>query len=135
MSREANFWKQLRTNSRSIDRKLLFTRVENSAMPGTPDVFMCDESGRFHLIELKTTSANAVRLSPHQVSFLMRHSHASCWIAIKKQTKKYKPVVYLFSAGDAIALAKDGIGGATPVAAFPTPVDWRIFFNTIAPLN
>ena len=135
MSREAIFWKQLRTNSRSIDRKLQFTRVENSAGLGFPDVLMCDEQGRLHLIELKTTSANAVRMSPHQVSFLTRHSHASCWIAIKKETKKYKPVVYLFSAGDAIALAKDGIGGATPVAAFPTPVDWRIFFNTIAPLN
>lgn len=102
-------------------------------MPGTPDLLMCDEQGRLHLIELKTTLGNSLRLSPHQVSFLTRHSHASCWIAIKKETKKYKPVVYLFSAGDAIALAKDGIGGAIPVAAFPTPVDWRLFFSTISP--
>ena len=52
VSPEAQLWSQLRTN-KPIERRFELTRVENSAVPGTPDVMVCDDNGDIHLIELK----------------------------------------------------------------------------------
>ena len=48
-------------------------RLENSSLLGTPDLLVCNASGHFFTIELKTTKANKIRFSPHQISFHERH--------------------------------------------------------------
>ena len=101
-------------------------------MPGVPDTLFCDSYGQFHLIELKVCVANAVRLSPHQVSFLTRHAHASAWVLIKKQPFKDRAhSVLLYSGADAIALATDGLAGAEPAGQWRNPVPWADVFNLV----
>jgi len=95
---------------------------------------LCDERGRIHLIELKCTGANAVRLSPHQVSFMVRHEHASVWIAVKRDGAKKGKTLFLFSGSDAIAVAERGIAGAA-AREFRYPVIWNDVFQVIAPLD
>ena len=48
-------------------------RLENSSLLATPDLLVCNASGHFFTIELKTTKANKIRFSPHQISFHERH--------------------------------------------------------------
>jgi hypothetical protein len=119
---------------KATQREILPTRIETAAAPGVPDVMLCDEQGRIHLIELKCTAANAVRLSPHQVSFLIRHEHASVWIAVKRDGAKGK-TLFLFDGSDAIAVAERGIAGAKAHGEFPFPVLWNAVFDLIAPLE
>tara|TARA_R100001244_G_scaffold107698_1_gene79794 strand:- start:647 stop:937 length:291 start_codon:yes stop_codon:yes gene_type:complete len=94
---------------------------------------LCDEQGRIHLIELKCTAANSVRLSPHQVSFLIRHEHASVWIAVKRDGAKGK-TLFLFPGTDAIGIARRGIAGGAARGEFRYPVIWNDVFELISPI-
>ena len=102
VSPEAQLWSQLRTN-KPIERRFELTRVENSAVPGTPDVMVCDDNGDIHLIELKICTANAVRLSPHQIAFLTRHAHARAWIIVKRTPRSGTATVLVYRGADAVA--------------------------------
>ena len=48
-------------------------RLENNSLLGTPDLLACNTSGHFFTVELKVTKSNKVRLSPHQISFHVKH--------------------------------------------------------------
>ena len=48
-------------------------RLENNSLLGTPDILACNTSGHFFTVELKVTKSNKVRLSPHQISFHVKH--------------------------------------------------------------
>jgi hypothetical protein len=103
-------------------------------MPGVPDLLVCDESGKLHLIELKFTKTNAVELRPHQVSFLSKHKHASTWILIKKWPQKTdNPEVFLFRGSDAVDLRMDGLSKVEPALRFEQPVDWKQIWGLICP--
>ena len=119
---------------KATQREILPTRIETSAAPGVPDVMLCDEQGRIHLIELKCTAANAVRLSPHQVSFMVRHEHASVWIAVKRDGAKGK-TLFLFPGTEAIGIARRGIVGGKAHGEFRYPVIWNDVIELIAPLE
>ena len=119
---------------KATQREIQPTRIETAAAPGVPDVMLCDEQGRIHLIELKCTSANAVRLSPHQVSFLIRHEHASVWIAVKRDGAKGK-TLFLFPGTEAIGIARRGIVGGKAHGEFRYPVIWNDVIELIAPLE
>ena len=56
---------------------VILTRIENASTPGIPDILLCDEKNNFHLIELKVSKGNVVKLSPHQVAFAVKHSEAN----------------------------------------------------------
>ena len=124
----------MRTGLKATSREILPTRIETAAAPGVPDVMLCDERGCIHLIELKCTGANAVRLSPHQVSFMIRHEHASVWIAVKRDGAKKGKTLFLFSGSDAIAVAERGIAGAEPHGVLDYPVIWNECFQLVAPI-
>jgi len=103
-------------------------------MPGVPDLLVCDESGKLHLIELKFTKTNAVELRPHQVSFLSKHKHASTWILVKKWPQKTDdPEIYLFRGEDAVDLRMDGLSKVEPVIVFGKRVDWEKLWGLICP--
>ena len=119
---------------KATQREIQPTRIETAAAPGVPDVMLCDEQGRIHLIELKCTAANAGRLSPHQVSFLIRHEHASVWIAVKRDGAKGK-TLFLFPGTEAIGIARRGIVGGKAHGEFRYPVIWNDVIELIAPLE
>jgi len=115
--------------------KILPTRLESWALPGVPDVMLCDEKGNFHLVELKFCNGNKVGLRPHQVSFLTRHQHASVWVLVKHQKINEKDFrIILYKGEEAVNLVMDGIKGSQKTAEFKGPfIDWESVFNTISP--
>ena len=73
MKPEKKLWHEIKTINIENNCKLSFTRLENSAAHGTPDLLGYNSSGHFFTVELKVTKTNKVRLSPHQISFHIRH--------------------------------------------------------------
>ena len=67
---EKVLWRELkRTKS-----KIVWTRLENRSLLGTPDLLGYNDTGRFFTVELKLTSVNKIRFSPHQISFHVKHN-------------------------------------------------------------
>ena len=69
---ERQLWKKLKNESKRIS----WTRLENWALFGTPDLLGYAPSGNFFTVELKSTGlkkSNLVRFSPHQISFHIKH--------------------------------------------------------------
>ena len=69
---ERQLWKKLKNETTGI----LWTRLENWALFGTPDLLGYANSGTFFTVELKVTAPkkpNFVRFSPHQISFHIKH--------------------------------------------------------------
>tara|TARA_R110002073_G_C9359549_1_gene571311 strand:- start:76 stop:468 length:393 start_codon:yes stop_codon:yes gene_type:complete len=69
---ERQLWKKLKNETTGIS----WTRLENWALFGTPDLLGYSSSGTFFTLELKTTTPknpNFVRFSPHQISFHIKH--------------------------------------------------------------
>ena len=52
-------------------------RLENNSLLGTPDLLAYNTSGHFFTIELKVTSGNKIKFSPHQIAFHVRHPNNS----------------------------------------------------------
>ena len=108
------------------------TRIESWAVPGVPDVDVCDEHGRFHKIELKSTASDKVGLRPHQVSYMTRHQHASCWILVRKTLTEGGHAVFLYHARQAVDVWAEGCK-VRPILRLDSPVDYDVLFDTISP--
>jgi len=50
-------------------------RLENNSLHGTPDLLVSNARGHFFTIELKVTSGNKIKFSPHQIAFHVKHPH------------------------------------------------------------
>tara|TARA_R100001480_G_scaffold52261_1_gene65628 strand:+ start:572 stop:958 length:387 start_codon:yes stop_codon:yes gene_type:complete len=73
---ERQLWKKLKNEC----KRITWTRLENWALFGTPDLLGYAPSGNFFTLELKTTTPknpNFVRCSPHQISFHLKHPRNS----------------------------------------------------------
>jgi len=66
---ETKFWREIKKNTPQIS----WTRVENSSALGTPDLLGYNVNSHFFTLELKVTSGNKIRFSPHQIAFHVRH--------------------------------------------------------------
>jgi len=66
---ETKFWREIKKSTPEIS----WTRVENSSALGTPDLLGYNVNSRFFTLELKVTSGNKIRFSPHQIAFHVRH--------------------------------------------------------------
>ena len=53
--------------------KIIWNRLENLSLSGTPDLLGYNTSGHFFTVELKVTKSNKVRFSPHQIAFHFKH--------------------------------------------------------------
>ena len=73
MKLEKDLWRELKR----IKSKISWTRLENRALFGTPDLLGYNANGHFFTVELKYTLVNKVRLSPHQIAFFVRHPQNS----------------------------------------------------------
>ena len=123
----------MRTALKKSSRKIASTRLETWATPGIPDVLLCDENGKFHFVELKATSGNAVDLRPHQVAWLSTHKNASVWVLVKKlQTKNAPEQIFLFHGRDAMDLKLEGLK-VEPVIHQKEKFDWEDIFRLICP--
>ena len=70
--KESQLWRKLKNES----KRITWTRLENWALFGTPDLLGYAPSGNFFTLELKSTllvNASFVRFSPHQISFHIKH--------------------------------------------------------------
>jgi hypothetical protein len=116
----------------STSRKIETTRLESWAIPGVPDVLLCSESGRFSFLELKATKRRAgkVDLSPHQCSWLSRHSGGPCFIIVRDPSL----AISVYSGADAVSLRMDGRPAVEALAVFEEPYDWEEFFALTCPL-
>ena len=116
-------------------RKWTATRVESWASAGFPDVFLCDEFGCFHTLELKHTFSEKVDLSAHQVSFHAQHSHSSSWILVKREYVNKKGLhLFLYHASQAIDVKLEGLK-IDPVFKSENWENWQNIFEFIAPGN
>ena len=66
---ERDLYKKIKREIKSIS----WIRIENWALLGTPDLLGYTSNGNFFTLELKAAKSNKVQLSPHQVSFHMKH--------------------------------------------------------------
>jgi len=66
---ETKFYKEVKKNFKDFN----LTRIENISVPGVPDLLCYNKNHFFFTVELKVTSSNKIRFSPHQISFHMRH--------------------------------------------------------------
>ena len=69
MKPETKLWHELKR----ITPQISWTRLENTSVFGTPDLLGYNNSGKFFTVELKVTSGNKIRFSPHQIAFHTRH--------------------------------------------------------------
>ena len=70
MKLEKDLWRELKR----FKSKISWTRLENRALFGTPDLLGYNANGHFFTVELKLTSVNKIRFSPHQISFHVKHN-------------------------------------------------------------
>ena len=66
---ETKFWHELKRNTPQIT----WTRIENTSLPGTPDLLGYNANGHFFTVELKVTLGRKIKFSPHQISFHKLH--------------------------------------------------------------
>ena len=69
---ESQLWRKLKNETTTIS----WTRLENWALFGTPDLLGYTSNGTFFTVELKVTTPakpSFVRFSPHQISFHIKH--------------------------------------------------------------
>jgi len=73
--------------------KIIWNRLENLSLSGTPDLLGYNNSGTFFTVELKVTKSNKVRFSPHQIAFHVKHPHNTfiCIEALGPGTVKLFP--------------------------------------------
>ena len=123
------------------EKKIEHTRLETWAMPGVPDVLLCDHKGNFHFVELKATGSNAVEIRPHQVAWLTRHKHASTWILVRRaatrdpRTKDQREeCFYLYKGDQAMDLKLDGLK-VSPVYFAEKKADWDVVFDLICDVS
>jgi len=90
---ESKFYNELKR----ITPQIRWTRIENTSAAGTPDLLGYNANWFFFTVELKVANGNKVRLSPHQISFHVRHpvntfilvkTKAACRLYLGEQVKE-----------------------------------------------
>ena len=93
MKLESKFYNELKR----ITPQIRWTRIENTSAAGTPDLLGYNANRFFFTVELKVANGNKVRLSPHQISFHVRHpvntfilvkTKAACRLYLGEQVKE-----------------------------------------------
>ena len=77
MGPEAKLYKKIKKATPTIS----WNRIENLSIPGMPDALCYNKYNTFFTVEFKTTKANKLKLSPHQVAWHMRHPYNSFILA------------------------------------------------------
>ena len=105
MGPENKLYKKLKTASKDI----IWTRLENLSLLGTPDLLGYNNHWHFFTVELKVASGNKARLSPHQVSFHVMHPKNSFVLV------EWKDKHLLFEGKQSLALVDSSLSSLDPV--------------------
>jgi hypothetical protein len=97
MKPETKFYGQVKKNITQIS----WIRIENLAVPGTPDLLGYNNNGVFFTVELKYTKTNKITFSPHQIAFHVKHPRntfilvfdASCMLPKLYEGKRIRNLV------------------------------------------
>ena len=86
MKDERKFWLEVKKNTPEIT----WTRLENMALPGVPDLLGYNKNKHFFTVELKVTKSNSVRFSPHQIAFHVTHPNNTFILVKSLVTRDWK---------------------------------------------
>ena len=86
MKDERKFWLEVKKNTPEIT----WTRLENIALPGVPDLLGYNKNKHFFTVELKVTKRNILRFSPHQIAFHVRHPDNTFILVKSLATRDWK---------------------------------------------
>ena len=101
MKPETKLWHKVKKSMPEIS----FTRLENLSGFGTPDLLAYNKNHIFFTVELKVTKGNSVKLSPHQISFHVRHPHNTFILVSSERDKTTK----LYEGSRCLLLASLGL--------------------------
>ena len=90
MNPEKKFWYEIKAFNLKNNCELSFTRVENTASWGTPDILGYNRNRHFFTVELKVTKTNKVRLSPHPIAFHVKHPDNTFILVLDARDKNSK---------------------------------------------
>ena len=105
MGPENKLYKKLKTASKDI----IWTRLENLSLLGTPDLLGYNNNCNFFTLELKVASGNRARLSPHQVSFHVTHPKNSFVLV------QWKDKHLLFEGKQSLVLVDSSLSSLEPL--------------------
>ena len=105
MGPEARLYKKLK----SVSKDIVWTRLENLSLFGTPDLLGYNNNCNFFTVELKVAKGNKARLSPHQVSFHVMHPKNSFVLV------EWKDKHLLFEGKQSLALVDSPLSSLEPV--------------------
>ena len=105
---ERSLWRKLKIET----PKISWIRIENWALLGTPDLLGYTPNGNFFTLELKSVKSQKVQISPHQVSFHVKHKN-NTYILCACSPDKGK--VRLYPGSEIINLVREGLS-LQPVA-------------------
>ena len=105
MGPERKLYKKLKLQT----PKIIWNRLENISLSGTPDLLGYNNSGHFFTVELKVTKSNKVRFSPHQIAFHVDHPKNSFILVEALDPRSAKHVEYYLYPGSGI-LALEACG-------------------------
>ena len=105
---ETKFWHEIKAFNIKNNRKLSFTRLENSAAHGTPDLLGYNNSGTFFTVELKVTKGIKIKFSPHQIAFHVKHPKNS-FILVEALGPRAANRFQLFPGSGILALEACGL--------------------------
>jgi len=98
---ETKFWKEWKKFTPNIS----WTRLENLSSFGTPDLLGYNKNKTFFTVELKVVTGNSVRLSPHQISFHVKHP-SNTFILVKSLASSHSK---LYTGSQILELAACGL--------------------------
>jgi len=96
---------------KNISKEIVWTRLENLSLLGTPDLLGYNNHHNFFTVELKVANGNRARLSPHQVSFHVMHPKKSFVLV------EWKDKHLLFEGKQSLALVDSPLSSLEPVAS------------------
>ena len=91
MGPEAKLYKKLKAKT----PRIIWTRLENLSLLGTPDVLGYNSSGHFFTVELKVAKGNKLKFSPHQIAFHVAHPH-NTFILAEALGPRSSKLIHLF---------------------------------------
>jgi len=77
MGPEAKLYKKLKQKT----PRIIWNRIENLSLLGMPDLLGYNGYGHFFTVELKVTSGNKIKFSPHQIAWHVAHPQNTFIIA------------------------------------------------------
>ena len=104
MGPEAKLYQKLRKKSSGI----IWTRLENISLLGTPDLLGYNTNGHFFTVELKVTRGNKLKFSSHQIAFHKTHPHNTFIIAEARGPRSSK-LIQMFPGSRIMELAACGL--------------------------